>query len=132
MLTRPLDALAFGDETVQSLGLSLAWPRMAIVTASGRTTAVAGAIGGTIGFVGLIVLHTACLLVGANHGHLIPDSTLLGALLLLLVDDMARTVLALLELPAGVLTAALGGPFFLYSCFLYVLKMHQHILGVRQ
>jgi iron complex transport system permease protein len=52
--------------------------------------------------------------VGAHHARLIPASALLGALLLLLADDVARTVLVPLELPAGVLTAALGGPFFLY------------------
>ena len=122
MLARPLDALAFGDETAQSLVLPLTWTRMAIVAATSLTTAAAVAAGGTIGFVGLIAPHAARLLVGAEHARLIPASALLGALLLLLADDVARTVLAPLELPAGVLTAALGGPFFLY-----VLKMHQRI-----
>ena len=76
---------------------------------------------------GLIAPHAARLLVGANHAHLIPASALLGALLLLLADDVARTILAPLELPAGVLTAALGGPFFLY-----LLKTHQGALGARR
>ena len=76
---------------------------------------------------GLIAPHAARLLVGANHARLIPASALLGALLLLLADDVARTVLAPLELPAGVLTAALGGPFFLY-----LLKAHQRIVGARR
>ena len=127
VLARPLDALAFGDETAQSLGLPLAWTRMAIVAATSLTTAAAVAAGGTIGFVGLIAPHTARLLVGAKHARLIPASALLGALLLLLADDVARTVVAPLELPAGVLTAALGGPFFLY-----VLKTHQGMVGARQ
>jgi iron complex transport system permease protein len=127
VLARPLDALAFGDETAQSLGLPLGWARLAIVTAASLTTAAAVAAGGTIGFVGLIAPHAARLLVGAHHTRLIPASALLGALLLLLADDVARTVLAPLELPAGVLTAALGGPFFLY-----LLKTRQHDWGVQR
>jgi iron complex transport system permease protein len=126
-LARPLDALAFGDETARSLGLPLGWACMAIVAATSLTTAAAVAAGGTIGFVGLIAPHAARLLVGANHAHLIPASALLGALLLLLADDVARTILAPLELPAGVLTAAFGGPFFLY-----LLKTHQRAVGARR
>ena len=86
VLARPLDALAFGDETAQSLGLPLGWARIAIVAATSLTTAAAVAAGGTIGFVGLIAPHAARLLVGANHARLIPASALLGALLLLLVE----------------------------------------------
>ena len=106
VLARPLDALAFGDETARSLGLPLGRTRGVIVAAASLTTAAAVAAGGTIGFVGLIAPHAARLLVGANHARLIPASALLGALLLLLADDVARTALAPLELPAGVLTAA--------------------------
>jgi iron complex transport system permease protein len=80
MLARPLDALAFGDETAQSLGLPLAWTRLAIVAATSLTTAAAVAAGGTIGFVGLVAPHAARLLVGANHVHLIPTSALLAFL----------------------------------------------------
>jgi iron complex transport system permease protein len=126
LLARPLDALAFGDETAQSLGLPLYWARAAIITAASLATAAAVAAGGTIGFVGLIAPHAARLLVGASHARLIPTSALLGALLLLLADDVARTVLAPLELPVGIVTAMLGGPFFLY-----LLKTRQHELGAR-
>jgi len=127
LLSRPLDALAFGDETAQSLGLPLGWARVAIVAAASLTTAAAVSAGGTIGFVGLIAPHAARLLVGAEHARLIPASALLGALLLLLADDVARTILAPLELPAGVITAALGGPFFLY-----LLKTRQRDLGAQR
>jgi len=127
LLARPLDALAFGDETAQSLGLSLGRARGIIVAAASLTTAAAVAAGGTIGFVGLIAPHAARLLVGAEHARLIPASALLGALLLLVADDVARTALAPLELPAGVLTAALGGPFFLY-----LLKTRQGDFGARR
>jgi iron complex transport system permease protein len=126
LLARPLDALAFGDETAQSLGLPLGRTRGAIVAAASLTTAAAVAAGGTIGFVGLIAPHTARLLVGADHARLIPTSALVGALLLLLADDVARTILAPLELPVGIVTALLGGPFFLY-----LLKTRQQDLGAR-
>lgn len=126
LLARPLDALAFGDETAQSLGLPLPWARGAIITAASLATAAAVAAGGTIGFVGLIAPHAARLLVGASHARLIPASALLGALLLLLADNVARTVLAPLELPVGIVTAMLGGPFFLY-----LLKTRQRALGAR-
>ena len=116
--------MAFGDETAQSLGLPLAWTRIAIVAATSLTTAAAVAAGGTIGFVGLIAPHAARLLVGANRARLIPASALLGALLLLLADDVARTIGSVGTTKAGVLTVTLGGPFFLY-----LLKTHQHILG---
>jgi iron complex transport system permease protein len=124
LLARPLDALAFGDETAQSLGLPLGWARLAILAAASLTAAAAVAAAGTIGFVGLIAPHAARLLVGAGHARLIPCSALLGALLLLLADDVARTVMAPLELPVGIVTALLGGPFFLY-----LLKTRQRELG---
>jgi iron complex transport system permease protein len=127
LLARPLDALAFGGETAQSLGLPLGRARGVIVAAASLTTAAAVAAGGTIGFVGLIAPHAARLLVGAEHARLIPASALIGALLLLVADDVARTALAPLELPAGVLTAALGGPFFLY-----LLKTRQGDFGARR
>ena len=126
LLARPLYALAFGDETAQSLGLPLPWARGAIVIAASLATAAAVAAAGTIGFVGLIAPHAARLLVGASHARLIPASALLGALLLLLADDVARTALAPLELPVGIVTAMLGGPFFLY-----LLKTRQRQLGAR-
>lgn len=126
LLARPLDALALGDETAQSLGLPLHWTRGAIIAAASLATAAAVSAGGTISFVGLIAPHAARLLVGAGHARLIPTSALLGALLLLLADDVARTVLAPLELPVGIITAMLGGPFFLY-----LLKTRQRQLGAR-
>lgn len=114
LLARPLDALALGEDTARSLGLSLPRARATIVAAASITTAAAVAASGIIGFVGLIAPHIARLIFGAGHARLIPASALLGALLLLLADDLARTALAPLELPVGIVTALLGGPFFLY------------------
>lgn len=123
-LARPLDALASGEETAQSLGLSLPRARGAVVAAASLTTAAAVAVGGIIGFVGLIAPHIARVLFGADHHRLIPVSALVGALLLLLADGLARTVLAPIELPVGIVTALLGGPFFLY-----LLRTRQRALG---
>ncbi|HEX2163031.1 MAG TPA: iron ABC transporter permease [Thermoanaerobaculia bacterium] len=112
-LARPLDALALGDETARSLGLPLAGGRLAVVAAASLATAAAVAVAGIVGFVGLVAPHAARLLVGARHGVLVPASCLLGALLVVLADLAARTVAVPREVPVGVLTALVGGPFFL-------------------
>ncbi|KAB8146070.1 iron ABC transporter permease [Chloroflexia bacterium SDU3-3] len=114
LCARPLDALAFGEETARSLGLSIGWMRVAVLASASLATAAAVAVGGIIGFVGLIAPHIARRLVGSSHARLVPASAMVGALLLLLADDFARTVLAPTELPVGIVTALLGGPFFLY------------------
>lgn len=113
-LARPLDALTGGEESAQSLGLNVTRARFAIVAAATLTTAAAVAAGGIIGFVGLIVPHAGRRLVGGSHVGLIPVSALAGGLLVLLADDLARTVVAPVELPVGVLMALIGAPFFLW------------------
>jgi len=123
LMARPLDALASGEEMAQSLGLSLIYARGIIVGAASLATAAAVAAGGIIGFVGLVAPHIARLLFGAAHSRTIPASALIGALLLLLADDLARTVIAPVELPVGIVTSLLGGAFFLY-----VLKVRQRDL----
>jgi len=114
LLSRPLDAIACGDETAQTIGLSLSKVRGVVVAAATLVTAAGVAAGGVIGFVGLVAPHIARLFFGAAHHRLIPSSALIGALLTLLADDLARTVLAPLELPVGITTSLLGGIFFLY------------------
>ena len=124
LLARPLDALASGEEMAQSLGLSLPHARGAVIATASLCTAAAVAAGGIIGFVGLIAPHAARLLVGPGHARIIPASALLGALLMLLADDVARTILSPVEIPVGIVTALLGGPFFLF-----LLKTRQRELG---
>ncbi len=114
LLARPLDALASGEETARSLGLPLGRARGAIVAAASLATAAAVAAGGIIGFVGLIAPHIARPLCGASHARLIPASALIGALLLLVADSVARSLIAPIELPVGIVTALIGGPFFLW------------------
>jgi iron complex transport system permease protein len=114
LLARPLDMLAFGEETAQGLGVAVRQVRLLIVLCATLATAAAVASSGIIGFVGLIAPHVARLLWGPVHATLLPTSMLLGALLLVLADTAARTLLAPIELPVGILTALLGAPFFLY------------------
>lgn len=114
LLARPLDALLSGEETARSLGMPLGRTRAVIIAAASLTTAAAVAASGIIGFVGLIAPHIARLLCGASHARLIPASALIGALLMLLADSAARSMLPPLELPVGIVTAVIGGPFFLW------------------
>ncbi len=114
LMARPLDALSAGEEGAAALGLNLRRARFTIIAGASLATAAAVAAGGIIGFVGLIAPHLARMLFGARHVRLIPASMLLGALLLLLADGLARTIMAPIELPVGVFTALLGGPFFLF------------------
>ena len=87
--------------------------RLAFLSAS-LATGAAVAIGGPIGFVGIIVPHLIRLLVGADHRLVMPASAFVGAAFLVACDVAARTVLSPMELPVGVVTAMLGGPFFLW------------------
>ena len=113
-LARPLDALTCGEEAAQSLGLDIRRARVFIVGLSALVTAAAVSSSGIIGFVGLLAPHVARMLVGGAHRRAIPASALIGGLLLLLADDLARTVAAPVELPIGVLMSLLGAPFFLW------------------
>lgn len=114
LLARPLDALAEGEDVARSLGLRVRLAVGLTVAAASLAAAAAVAAAGIIGFVGLIAPHIARRLVGEAHAVLIPASALLGGVLLVLADTVARTLTAPTELPVGVVTAALGGPFFLY------------------
>jgi iron complex transport system permease protein len=113
-MSRALDALSAGEASAEALGLDLRRARLLIVIGASLSTAAAVSASGIIGFVGLIAPHLARRLIGAAHAVVIPASMLIGAILLLFADDLARTLMAPLELPVGVFTALLGGPFFLF------------------
>ncbi len=113
-MSRALDALSAGESSAEALGLDLRRARLLVVIGASLATAAAVSASGIIGFVGLIAPHLARRLVGASHAVVIPASMLLGSILLLVADDLARTIAAPLELPVGIFTALLGGPFFLY------------------
>jgi iron complex transport system permease protein len=108
-----LDAFALGEETAATLGVDVPRTSTGIIFISALLTAAAVAIAGVIGFVGLVVPHALRPLAGAVHRRLIPAAFLAGAATLVLADAGARTMLAPSELPVGVITGAVGGPFFL-------------------
>ncbi|MBP5793187.1 MAG: iron ABC transporter permease [Spirochaetaceae bacterium] len=112
-LAKPLDLLSLGERSASSLGLNTKWARLSIIALGSLGTALAVCSGGTIGFIGLIGPHIARLLVGPSHKKLIVSSMLLGALLLLVSDIVARTAAAPMEIPVGIITSLMGTPFFL-------------------
>jgi iron complex transport system permease protein len=113
--TRELDLLCLGDLQAQHLGVNVQQVRFVLLLASSLLTAAAVSVSGVIGFVGLVVPHLVRLLVGPQHRRLLPAVLLAGALLLLIADTIARSLLPSgEELPVGVVTAILGGPFFCY------------------
>lgn len=110
---RGLDAFAFGEKSAASLGIDVARLRWVLLSASALLTGVMVAIGGAIGFVGLVVPHAVRLAVGSRHGRLLPLSMLVGAIFMLWVDTMARSLFDPRELPVGIVTALVGAPAFL-------------------
>ncbi|WP_255557346.1 iron ABC transporter permease [Paeniglutamicibacter sp. Y32M11] len=108
--SRPLDALAIGDSTAQTLGVSPAKLRAAVMVVTALCVGALVAASGGIGFVGLIIPHIARLCVGSTHRKLLPVAALLGAIFLVWADVLARTALAPQELPLGIVTALLGAP----------------------
>jgi iron complex transport system permease protein len=108
-----LDLLSLGDSTARHLGLAAGRSRLILLAAASALSASCVAVAGIIGFIGLIIPHLCRLLLGARHALLLPASFLGGGLLLLWSDAAARALLADgAELPVGVITALLGGPFF--------------------
>lgn len=110
---RDLNAMLLGDDEARSLGVSATKSRLVLLIASTLLTAIAVSLSGIIGFVGLMVPHGVRLVVGADHRRVVPVSLFAGGLYLMLMDTLARTVFMPTELPVGVLTALVGGPFFL-------------------
>ncbi len=112
--TRVLNVLSLGDYLAAGLGVSVDRQRLLLLGVATMLTATCVAIGGHIGFLGLVSPHLARRLVGTNHGLLFPAAALCGATLLLVADSLGRHLLAPAEIPAGVLVGILGGIYFLY------------------
>ncbi|GAA0287069.1 FecCD family ABC transporter permease [Rhodovulum strictum] len=114
MLARGLNGLALGEAAAFHIGIPVQRLKaVAILTVAGATGA-AVAVSGGIGFVGIVVPHLLRLATGPDHRYLLVNSALLGAALLILADVISRIVIAPAELPIGIVTAVLGGPFFLW------------------
>jgi iron complex transport system permease protein len=120
---RALDALSLGEDAAQSLGVSLAATRWAVIVGTGLSVGAATAVGGIIGFLGLVIPHALRPLVAHRPGALLPASLLGGAGMLLLADLFLRALEPWVELRIGVLTALLGAPFFIWL----VLKMRAEL-----
>jgi iron complex transport system permease protein len=112
--TRELDLMLLGDERAGHLGLSVERFKLLMLAAASLLTAAAVAVAGLIGFVGLMVPHMVRIVLGPDHRRLLPASLLTGAIVLVLADLIARTIIAPIEIPVGIVTAVLGGPFFIW------------------
>lgn len=108
-----LNALLLGESEARHLGISVQSIKIKLVIIVAFGIASSVALAGTIAFVGLVVPHIIRLMIGPDHRYLLPMSALGGAILLLLSDTVARTVVAPIELPVGLVTAFLGAPFFI-------------------
>ena len=113
LLRWQLNLLTLEEEEARSLGIHIRRYRLLFIAASTLLSAAAVCLGGLIGWVGLMIPHLARALVGVDYGRLIHASAMLGAGYLVLMDDLARSLLSM-ELPLGVVTSIMGAPFFVY------------------
>lgn len=113
LLRWQMNLLTMGDEEAGSMGVNTKGIRLIVILSATLITAASVSVSGMIGFVGLVVPHLARGLVGDNYKHLLPTSMLVGAIFLLLVDNVSRTLWTS-EIPIGILTSFVGAPFFLY------------------
>ena len=116
-LHKELNLISIHDDLAASYGLQVEKMRMILFLAVSLMMAGIVTVCGPIGFVGIIVPHICRLFVGANHRHLIPASILFGGSFLAICDTLARSISASSEVPVGIITAILGGPFFLALLF---------------
>lgn len=113
-LARALNALALGEAPAAHLGIPVQLMKNISILSVAAAVGAAVAASGGIGFIGIVVPHLLRLMIGPDHRYLLPNAALLGAVLLLVADMISRTIIAPAELPIGIVTATLGGPFFLY------------------
>jgi iron complex transport system permease protein len=114
MLPRPLNLLTLGEDVAAARGVDVGRAQRAAFLSASLATGAAISLAGPIGFIGVVVPHLVRLLVGADHRVVLPASILFGAAFLVICDLIARTVMAPIELPVGIVTALIGGPFFIW------------------
>ena len=113
MYAKPLNALLLGESEARHLGINVEKVKQRLIFLTAVAVGACVSVSGLIGFVGLIVPHLVRLTLGADHRYLLPLSALLGALFLLVADMISRTIIAPAELPIGLITTLIGGPFFI-------------------
>jgi len=114
IFAKDLNAMLLGEDGAHNLGINVEQTKKLLLIFSALTVAAAVSVSGTIGFVGLIIPHMVRLVVGPDHRILLTTSVLVGATFMVFTDTVARTILAPVEIPVGIITAFLGGPFFVY------------------
>lgn len=124
-LARPLNALALGEREAFHLGADPERLKRRAILGSALGVGTAVALAGGVGFIGLVAPHLFRLLAGPDHRFLLPGAALLGASLAVVADLLARTLVAPAEMPVGVLTALIGGPFFLYLVLRYKREVYR-------
>lgn len=117
VLARNLNVQELGEEIAVGVGSKIQAQRFMLIAAATALTGGAVAFAGGIGFVGLMAPHMARRLVGSAFGALLPTSALIGALLVMIADLIGRILFAPLEIPAGVFTASIGAPYFIYLLY---------------
>jgi len=118
-----LNALSFGEEDARSMGVNTSRTQIIAFGVAAFITAIAVSLSGLVGFVGLVVPHGTRLVFGPDHRQLLPLSAIVGAIFLVVADTFARIVVAPAQLPVGVVTAIVGGPFFLILLIKYSRKV---------
>jgi iron complex transport system permease protein len=113
-LARPLNLLSVGADNAATHGIDVVGAQRAAFFSASLVTGAAVSVGGPVGFIGIIVPHLVRLLVGSDHRIVLPASALFGAAFLVSCDVVARTIMAPIEVPVGIITAMIGGPFFLW------------------
>jgi len=111
---KALNALMLGDDLAHSLGFSVHKERLLLLVSVALMTAASVSLGGTIGFIGLLVPHMVRFFVGADNRILVPASALCGGAFLCISDFIGRSVMSPMEIPSGIITALIGSPYFLY------------------
>jgi iron complex transport system permease protein len=113
-LPRSLDLISLGADAAAARGVNVVRAERTALISASLATGAAVSIGGPISFIGLVVPHLVRLFVGSDHRLVLPSSALFGAVFLIVCDLVARTAFAPIELPVGIITALIGGPFFLW------------------
>ena len=116
-----MNVMLLGEEDARTLGIDTEKVKKILLGCAAVLTAAAVSVTGIIGFIGLVVPHITRIFVGPDHRILIPASILLGSIVLLLTDALAKTLMAPVEIPVGIITALFGAPFFVY-----LLKKRRH------
>ena len=113
-LSRALNVMLLGDSEARHMGFNIQWIRRLVIVLSSLAIASAVSFTGNIGFIGLVIPHINRMIFGPQHQHLFPLTAITGACLLVTADTLARTIITPAEIPVGIITACIGGPFFIF------------------